>query len=196
MDPSTLLLLDSLVMLLLGILDYVKGETTYLVVFTVLAAGFMLYLLLPPQIILPSLIVGVILAAIILLLVLRGGIGTMDLVIAPRIPLLAFTVVSTSKPVIAFIAGAIAGFMLHYIRVRSALCNGNIMGRTLVRTDIASEAWWVNPVGVGVEDYDTIEEIKRKWKHKAGCVEAQVGYPLVFIFSAGYALALLSLYLP
>ena len=196
---ATVLLLDSAVMLAVGYRDLKNVEFDVRALPPLVFVPALLYLLYAdlPFFALLAIAVNALFAAAILL----GLVGLMDLAVSARLPLLLVLSHESSAwaAVPPFVAGVIAAYAyFHYTRVKPVLCpESRLLGQTkMVRREAVTRSY-IMPPGLPME---ADEEEVEKWRERAlksgsECVEAVVGAPLLFVFSAGYALSVLATYL-
>lgn len=197
-DIVTLTVLaDSIILFLAGLYDLkrvVFSNTVYYGLLTLAGLPLGLIWWRNATIILIALPVTILLVALILL----GYLGLADYVVAIRIPMLVYVFSQAPASAVAFIIGYLLAwlyFIVYY--VRPILCPGErLLGGKVYRVK-ASEAWreYVLPAYAGLND--DVEEWRRRIVKRNICVEAVVGVPFVFVYSAGYlaaTLALLALY--
>lgn len=185
------LMLDTILLLILGIVDYVKGESRLETTILVYLSGLAVYPVLPlPKIGIIILFVFhlVLLGVMIGLYWFSGGIGLMDMVIASHAPLI-FPALYISTILPALLLG-ILGFYLHGRRARPYVCQkgtpipGTVVG---VQSWKAWDKWYFIPndkLKNPEKADEEIREIKETiWRNKKKCVSTRFVIPLVFLYS-------------
>jgi len=196
---AAVLLLDSAVMLAVGYRDLKNVEFDVRALPPLLLAPALLYLLYADLPFFAPLAIAV--NAAFATAILLGLVGLMDLAVSARLPLLLALSHESSAwaAVPPFVAGVIVAYAyFHHTRVKPILCPGSgLLGQTkMVRREAVTRSY-IMPPGLPME---AGEEEVEKWRESAlksgsECVEAVVGVPLLFVFSAGYALSVLATYL-
>lgn len=185
------LALDALLLLILGVIDYIKGESRLDTTIIVYASGLILYPILPlPRMgIIILFIFHLILLGIMLALYwFEGGIGLMDIVIASHAPLL-FPALYLTTIITGVTLGAM-GFLLHGYRAKPYVCQkdmpipGTVVG---VQSWKAWDKWYFIPDKKLKNPEKMDEEIRwikeNVWRNKKKCVSTRFVIPLVFLYS-------------
>lgn len=131
----------------------------------------------------------------ILYLVLSGRAGYGDLLVGPRVAVVAALSAVAWAPLAAYIVASVVAYLHAYrVHVVPALCPGkhSWFGPALVRCDALSRKN-VLPPGTPVEDDDAVEEAKEKATAECrGCTEAYVGLPMLYVMAQGYLAAVVA----
>jgi len=200
LEPYMLaLVLDSLVLLALGVIDFLRGESSFGSVIAAYLAGLSVYLLLP----LPWEGRAVLFALHLALLAVMAamyaagrGIGSMDFVIAPHAPI-TFPALHMATLLPGLVA-ALLGLLLHSYRARNYVCHRGlpIPGTVVsVKAWLAWDKWYFIPSKVRnpEREDDVIRREKERWRQKKRCEPARFAIPLVWVYALYHAGVILSL---
>ena len=187
---------DTLLLLYIGILDFLRGEATVYHFAASYGAAVLAMLLLPVPAAVKAMLFAthLVLAGVFYLLYRYMNTGLLDLILAPHVPLLAL---APPAGLAAGAAAALAVYLLHAARAARLGCGRPAVPgtRARVRAAAAWDKWYVLPAGYHPEwDWEKALEEKKKWRGRSGCVEASIGIPLVAVFAALYVVSIASLF--
>jgi len=195
----SLMLVDSAVMVLAGYHDMKRIEFSILAIPPLLAVPAFLYYVFWNMPLFPLL--AILINGIFVSLIVLGYVGLMDIVVSVRVPLILPLLFWFGPTVILWFGiGSLLAYIYFYYRyVKPILCPGASI--TGITTRVKKEAIALNyvmPKGVAMDiDPEKLAKIKKKIMMSTdNCVEAVVGFPYIFVFSLGYALALISVSVP
>ena len=191
------LTIDTILLLILGSLDLIRGESRLDTTILVYVAPLIVYYILPLSFfgkILLYIFQGGIFAVILLIYKIEGNMGLMDIVIASQAPLM-FSAVYI-KTIIPAVISTILVLIAFIFRAKRYTCDKTPLPGSIVKVKswLAWNKWYFVPVNIlNPEQEDSkIKEIKESWKKKKKCEQARFGIPLVGIYSVFQAGIILS----
>jgi hypothetical protein len=201
MEPYVIgLILDTILLLILGVIDFVRGESRLDTAIIVYLAGLLLYPILPLTFMGKVLLFVfhlVLLGIILGLYWFEGGIGLMDIVIASHVPLIFPAIyIMTITPGLLLL---LLGLFLHSYRARRYVCQRGlpIPGTNVgVRGWLAWDKWYFipNKIKNPEKEDEEIKKIKETWKSRKRCESARFAFPMVWsyaLFHTGVIFSLL-----
>lgn len=142
-------------------------------------------------------ILGTVITIAILVMVAMNMLGWGDIVLGVRVPLLIPLMLYSKYPylpITGFVTGVILAWYLYHVKnISPHLCRKSLfVTRAKVRRESLMEKHII-PVNIPIEASDeVIEKAKKKLlSSKTECIDAYILLPFVYIFSIGYALAVI-----
>jgi len=200
LEPYMLaLVLDSLILLALGLIDFLRGESSLGSVIAAYLAGLSVYPLLPLPWEGKAILFALHLALLAVMAVLYAtgrGLGSMDFVIAPHAPL-TFPALHMTTLLPGLVA-ALLGLLLHSYRARKYVCHrglpipGTVVG---VKGWLAWDKWYFIPSKVRnpEKEEEVVRREKERWRNRKRCESARFAIPLVWVYALYHAGVILSL---
>jgi len=190
-NPTNILLLvDAIFLLYLGFKDLKELEfSVYYLPLSLVIPILIYYWNYSVLLLIFTLIIG----ALFIFFLWLGMMGYMDVALVLRIPLVLMIAQQNAYSIAGFAIGICVAYLLYIHRyIMPVLCDRHttIFSTKLKVRREALHLKYIYPVGVHVEDKNIEEEKKKILESTTDeCIDAIAGVPLIFVFSAGYALA-------